>query len=106
MQHRLAWALAIGALAMFTLGGAGCSGDDGSRPTVQSTCELYCNKQKDCDDTISVEDCVLYSCGNLDQAARACQDALKVFFECKNAASDVCDTANCTAEETAYHEAC
>lgn len=107
MKNKRGWAVGIGIMAWLALGATGCGSDDGDSPASATTaCEAYCKKEKDCDATISVEECILYSCSNLEKTPPACQNALRAFYDCMNKAADICDTASCTAQETAYHEAC
>ncbi|HET9932559.1 MAG TPA: hypothetical protein VFQ35_17775 [Polyangiaceae bacterium] len=109
MKNKLGWALAILVTGALTLGATGCGSDDGGGgggDTAKSSCETFCNKEKDCNTNTTVADCIMYSCSDIEKASAGCQSALKAFYDCMNKATNVCDSASCAAQETAYHDAC
>ena len=103
LKNKFGWALAI--LAFAAIGAAGCGSDDESA-TAKSTCETYCQKEKDCDANTTVDDCIMYACADIEKEKAPCQSALKAFFECMNKSADICSTASCETQEVAYHDAC
>lgn len=109
MKNKLGWALAILVTSTLALGATGCGGDDDDSSqgsTAQSSCETFCNKEKDCDSTTTVDECIMYSCNDIAKSSSACQSALKAFYDCMNKTANICDSAGCSTQEDAYRAAC
>jgi hypothetical protein len=110
LKNKFGWALAILVTGTLVLGATGCGGDDddgsSQNGTAVSSCQTFCNKEKDCDPNTTVDDCIMYSCNDISKYSTACQSALKTFYDCMNKTANVCDSAGCSTQQEAYQAAC
>ena len=110
MIHRPA--LAFTTLLALAAAITACGGDDddddqGSSAAKLESCKQVCDKTATapCPISLPADTCKQF-CDIFAQAPAACQDAVKVVSDCQLAQPDVCSLDACTAEETAYQEAC
>jgi hypothetical protein len=104
---------ALGAFVL-VFGVGACGSDDdgdggsGSNAAAVSACNSYCDAQQtaNCGNYDSADQCKSDECGGLSpQAPAACGNAVKAYYDCLNASSDIC-SATCETEGGAMLNAC
>ena len=94
---------------------SGCGSDSKSNGNnsgaLTTSCNAYCDAYiaKACADPIftSAADCKTNECGGLSAApAGACQNALKVWYDCRTTEADICMDNGCDSQNTAWLAAC
>ena len=83
MKNKLGWALAILVTGTLVLGATGCGGDDddsSQNGTAVSSCQTFCNKEKDCDPNTTVGNINFGRVTSQANSPRQIQLALKLTF--------------------------
>ena len=93
--------IGVMALLLAVAGMVGCSSDsDAGGGASQASCNAYCDAKvaASCADAA---DCKADECTDLDKATGACDTAMKAYYDCLKAQSNVCsDTNTCTLDVT------
>ena len=81
--------------------GCGSSGGPTGDPTASvSSCDAYCEAYvaKSCPTPIytTLDDCKMAECFHLPQAPAICQTKIKTYYDCAQAATDICGDMGCT----------
>ncbi len=86
---------------------SGGGGGGGNSEAASTSCRSYCDADQAamCGLYASAQECYDFEC-EFNGAPQACLDALKTYYDCSSSASDVCDDQACSAEATAYFNAC
>lgn len=102
MTRRFLGILALASSVSFATLGCGGGGGGGDSSGSVAACNSYCDAYiaKACADPLyaTAAECKTSECGGLSAAPSKCQNAIKTYYECEKAQSNLCDDAGCPTQ--------
>src|SRR5262245_22389981 len=102
MKRSRCGALGLFVWSVLVLAGCGSDGSSGNSAAVQTACNGYCDTYAaaSCSAPVyaSAAECKTGECAPLTSAPAGCHAALKTYYDCRKAQSDICADEGCVNE--------